>query len=110
MFAPSGNSPITITSLQTSELRQYFLHIKNVKKYSRASSTIAICGIKTFYEKTLKPLIRVQASFESRLSSTSSYGAASLLREVTTSHAALKDSPKATDHSNSCRQNPKRPH
>ena len=35
------------------ELRQYFLHIKNVKKYSRASSTIALCGIKFFYEKTL---------------------------------------------------------
>jgi site-specific recombinase XerD len=35
------------------ELRQYFLHIKNVKKYSRGSSTIAICGIKFFYEKTL---------------------------------------------------------
>jgi integrase/recombinase XerD len=35
------------------ELRQYFLHIKNVKKYSRASSTIAICGIKFFFEKTL---------------------------------------------------------
>ncbi|MFY9608002.1 MAG: site-specific integrase [Blastocatellia bacterium] len=35
------------------ELRQYFLHIKNVKKYARASSTIAICGIKFFYEKTL---------------------------------------------------------
>ena len=35
------------------ELRQYFLHIKNVKKYSRAASTIAICGIKFFYEKTI---------------------------------------------------------
>ena len=35
------------------ELRQYFLYIKNVKKYSRAASTIAICGIKFFYEKTL---------------------------------------------------------
>ena len=35
------------------ELRQYLLQIKNVKKYSRASSTIAICGIKFFYEKTL---------------------------------------------------------
>jgi integrase/recombinase XerD len=35
------------------ELAQYFLHIKNVKKYSRAASTIAICGIKFFYEKTL---------------------------------------------------------
>lgn len=43
-------SPDLITD---EELRQYFLHIKNVKKYSRASSTIAICGIKFFYEKTL---------------------------------------------------------
>jgi len=43
-------SPDLITE---EELRQYFLHIKNVKKYSRASSTIALCGIKFFYEKTL---------------------------------------------------------
>jgi hypothetical protein len=43
-------SPDLITE---EELRQYFLHIKNVKKYSRAASTIAICGIKFFYEKTL---------------------------------------------------------
>lgn len=43
-------SPDLITD---EELRQYFLHIKNVKKYSRASSPIAICGIKFFYEKTL---------------------------------------------------------
>ena len=43
-------SPDLITD---EELRQYFLHIKNVKKYSRATSTIAICGIKFFYEKTL---------------------------------------------------------
>jgi integrase/recombinase XerD len=43
-------SPDLITD---EELRQYFLHIKNVKKYSRASSTIALCGIKFFYEKTL---------------------------------------------------------
>ncbi len=46
------------------ELRQYFLYLKNVKKYSRAASTIAICGarrqygerkrlIKFFFEKTL---------------------------------------------------------
>jgi site-specific recombinase XerD len=34
-------------------LRQYFLYLKNVKKYSRAASTIAICGIKFFFEKTL---------------------------------------------------------
>ena len=43
-------SPDLITE---EELAQYFLHIKNVKKYSRAASTIAICGIKFFYEKTL---------------------------------------------------------
>jgi len=36
------------------ELRSYFLYIKNVKKYSRATSTIALCGIKFFYEQTLK--------------------------------------------------------
>ena len=36
------------------ELRCYFLHIKNVKKYSRSTSTIALCGIKFFYEQTLK--------------------------------------------------------
>ncbi len=35
------------------ELRQYFLYIKNVKHYSRNTSTIAICGIKFFFEKTL---------------------------------------------------------
>jgi len=28
------------------ELRQYFLYIKNVKKWSRSVSTIALCGIK----------------------------------------------------------------
>ena len=43
-------SPDRITE---EELRQYFLYNKNVKKYSRAASTIAICGIKFFYEKTL---------------------------------------------------------
>jgi site-specific recombinase XerD len=43
-------SPDLITE---EELRQYFLFIKNVKKYSRAASTIAICGIKFFFEKTL---------------------------------------------------------
>ena len=34
------------------ELRQYFLHMKNVKKYSRATTTIALCGIEFFFEKT----------------------------------------------------------
>ncbi|MDZ7362301.1 MAG: phage integrase N-terminal SAM-like domain-containing protein [candidate division KSB1 bacterium] len=36
------------------ELRRYFLHIKNDKKRSRAGINIALCGIKFFYEKTLK--------------------------------------------------------
>ena len=35
------------------ELRQYFLYIKNVKKYSRPTTTIALCGIKFFVEWTL---------------------------------------------------------
>ena len=34
-------------------LRQYFLYIKNVKNYSRSASTIALCGIKFFFEHTL---------------------------------------------------------
>jgi len=43
-------SPDLITE---EELRQYFLFIKNVKHYSRSASTIAICGIKFFFEHTL---------------------------------------------------------
>src|SRR5215813_1571324 len=35
------------------ELRQYFLHIKNVKNYSPSGITIALCGIKFFFEHTL---------------------------------------------------------
>ena len=35
------------------ELRQYFLYIKNVKNYSRPTTTIALCGIKFFVEWTL---------------------------------------------------------
>ncbi|MCK4754809.1 MAG: phage integrase N-terminal SAM-like domain-containing protein, partial [Calditrichia bacterium] len=36
------------------ELRKYFLHNKNIKKWSRTASTISICGIKFFYSHTLK--------------------------------------------------------
>ena len=39
--------------LTEEELRQYFLFIKNVKHYSRNTMTIALCGIKFFYEQTL---------------------------------------------------------
>lgn len=35
------------------ELRQYFLYLANVKHFARASFTIALCGIKFFYERTL---------------------------------------------------------
>jgi len=44
-------SPDLITE---EELRQYFLFIKNVKHYSRPTMTIAICGIKFFFERTLQ--------------------------------------------------------
>jgi integrase/recombinase XerD len=36
------------------ELRQYFLWMKNVKHYSRAATTIALCGIKFFFRQTLQ--------------------------------------------------------
>ena len=43
-------SPDLITE---EELRQYFLHLINVKHYSRNSTTIALCGIRFFFEQTL---------------------------------------------------------
>jgi site-specific recombinase XerD len=36
------------------ELRAYFLYLKEVKKVSRSTQTIALCGIKFFYEHTLE--------------------------------------------------------
>ena len=36
------------------ELRDYFLFGKNVKKWSRSTSTVALCGIKFFYENTIQ--------------------------------------------------------
>jgi site-specific recombinase XerD len=36
------------------ELRQYFLYRTNVSRWSRVACTIALCGIKFFYENTLK--------------------------------------------------------
>ena len=36
------------------ELRQYFLYLKNVKRVSRSTITLALCGIKFFYERTLQ--------------------------------------------------------
>jgi len=43
-------SPDLITE---AELRQYFLHLKNVKRYSRPTMTIAICGVRFFYQQAL---------------------------------------------------------
>lgn len=36
------------------DLRQYFLHLKNVKRVSRSTCTLALCGIKFFFEHTLR--------------------------------------------------------
>jgi integrase/recombinase XerD len=46
-----NKSPEIITE---EELRQYFLYNKNIRKWSRTSSKIALCGIKFFYTHTLK--------------------------------------------------------
>ena len=39
--------------LAEEDLRQYFLYLANEKKVARATATIALCGIKFFYEQTL---------------------------------------------------------
>ena len=36
------------------ELRQYFLYLKNVKKVSRSTITLALCGIKFLFERSLQ--------------------------------------------------------
>ncbi len=46
-----GKTPGKITE---DNLRNYFLYGKNVKKWSRSTSTVALCGIKFFYENTIK--------------------------------------------------------
>jgi len=43
-------SPAQITE---EDLRQYFLYLANEKKVARATATIALCGIRFFYEQTL---------------------------------------------------------
>ena len=40
--------------LSEEDLRQYFLYLTNEKKFARASATIALCGIKFFYQHTLQ--------------------------------------------------------
>ena len=36
------------------EFRQYFLYLKNIRHVSRSTCTIALCGLKFFYEHTLE--------------------------------------------------------
>jgi integrase/recombinase XerD len=40
--------------LSDEDLRRYFLYLTNEKKIARPTATIALCGIKFFYEQTLK--------------------------------------------------------
>ena len=46
-----GRSPDLLTE---DEVRSYFVHIRDVKRSARSSITIALCGIKFFFEKTLQ--------------------------------------------------------
>ncbi len=46
-----SKSPDLVTE---EELRAYFLFLKNEKKVSRSTCTIALCGIKFFFEQTLQ--------------------------------------------------------
>src|SRR6266852_3830667 len=40
--------------LTEDDLRQYFLYLANEKKVARATATIALCGIRFFFEQTLR--------------------------------------------------------
>jgi site-specific recombinase XerD len=40
--------------LSDDDIRQYFLYLKNVKKWARPTTTTALCGIKFFYENIIK--------------------------------------------------------
>jgi integrase/recombinase XerD len=40
--------------LREEDLRQYFLYLTNEKKVSRSTTTIALCGVKFLFEKTLR--------------------------------------------------------
>jgi integrase/recombinase XerD len=51
LFAHFDCNPSQLTEEQ---LRQYFLYLANERKVSRPTATIALCGIKFFYQRTLK--------------------------------------------------------
>lgn len=52
-------------------LRDYFLYCKNVKNWSRSTSTVALCAIKFFYENTIErkwpTLLFIRAGQEKKL-------------------------------------------
>ena len=51
LFGHFNCNPAQLTEEQ---LRQYFLYLANERKVSRPTATIALCGIKFFFERTLK--------------------------------------------------------
>ena len=44
----------TPVQLKEEQVREYFLYLTNQKKVSRSTATIALCGIKFFFEHTVK--------------------------------------------------------
>jgi integrase len=51
LFEHCGCTP---AHLSEEQLRQYFLYLANERKVSRSTTTIALCGVKFFFERTLK--------------------------------------------------------
>ena len=51
MFAHFQCTPAQLTEEQ---LREYFLYLANERKVSRPTATIALCGVKFFFERTLQ--------------------------------------------------------
>ena len=51
LFAHFNCTPAQLTEEQ---LREYFLYLANERKVSRPTATIALCGIKFFYQRTLQ--------------------------------------------------------
>ena len=45
------------------ELRQYFIYLKNERRFARQSSTQALCAIKLFWEKTLQRVWPAELEF-----------------------------------------------
>ncbi|MCP4358630.1 MAG: site-specific integrase [Chloroflexi bacterium] len=51
LAAHVGKSPDQVSE---EELRSYFLYLKNEKKASHSACTVALCGLKFFFEQTLQ--------------------------------------------------------